>query len=339
MSAVRKAINGIIAPGDVHINAPLTNVAIAYFQNASVFIADKVFPNIPVQKQSDLFWKYIRADWNRGKYKIRAPVTESVGAGFGTERDTYYADVWALHNDISDQTRANADSVFSLDRDATNFLMMQGLISRELSFAAKFLVAGVWGNEATGVASAPGAGEFISWDDAGSTPIEDVRSAKRVIQSTTGFLPNILTLGAAVYDTLIDHPDIVDRIKYGGGPGAPAIINKAALAALFEVDQVLVSEAFTNTSDSDEVNEMVMGNDALLTYSPATASSLMPSAGYTFSWTGYLGASDQGVRVKKFRMEELAADRVEAEMAYEQKMVAPDLGYFFEDAITPPATS
>jgi hypothetical protein len=65
----------------------------------------------------------------------------------------------------------------------------------------------------------------------------------------------------------------------------------------------------------------------------------MPSAGYTFSWTGYLGASDQGVRVKKFRMEELAADRVEAEMAYEQKMVAPDLGYFFEDAITPPATS
>jgi hypothetical protein len=38
-------------------------------------------------------------------------------------------------------------------------------------------------------------------------------------------------------------------------------------------------------------------------------------------------------------MEELAADRVEAEMAYEQKMVAPDLGYFFEDAITPPATS
>lgn len=331
----RKAITGIIAPGDVHINGPLTNVAVAYYQSATVFIADKVFPNVPVTKQSDVFWKYIRGDWNRTKFKIRAPVTESVGAGFGTERDSYYADVWALHNDVSDQTRANSDSVFNLDRDATNFLMMNGLITREISFAAKFLISGVWGNEATGVASAPGVGEFIMWSDAGSTPIEDVRSAKRVIQSTTGFLPNKLTLGASVYDTLIDHPDIVDRIKYGGTPGSPAIINKSALAALFEVDEVLVSEAFTNTSSLGETNEMVMGNDALLTYSPASASTVLPSAGYTFSWNGYLGASDQGVRVSKFRMEPLKADRIEAEMAYEQKLIAADLGYFFNDAIAP----
>ena len=37
---------------DVHVNRPLTNISIAYTQDASTFVADKVFPNIPVAKQS-----------------------------------------------------------------------------------------------------------------------------------------------------------------------------------------------------------------------------------------------------------------------------------------------
>jgi len=51
------------------------------------------------------------------------------------------------------------------------------------------------------------------------------------------------------------------------------------------------------------------------------------------SWKGYLGASNDGMRVKRFRMEELASDRVEIEMAYSHKLVASDLGVFFNNCV------
>ena len=37
---------------DLHVNVPLTNVSVAYMQDKATFIADKVFPRVPVQKQS-----------------------------------------------------------------------------------------------------------------------------------------------------------------------------------------------------------------------------------------------------------------------------------------------
>lgn len=45
---------------DVHVDAPLANISIAY-RNAS-YIADQVFPVVPVQKKSDLFFKFTKAD-------------------------------------------------------------------------------------------------------------------------------------------------------------------------------------------------------------------------------------------------------------------------------------
>ena len=63
-------------PGDVHVDSPMTNISIAYLQAASLFVADRVFPNIPVQKQSDLYFKYDRGMFNRDQMpKPRASAT------------------------------------------------------------------------------------------------------------------------------------------------------------------------------------------------------------------------------------------------------------------------
>ena len=51
------------APGDVHVNGTLTNVSLAYMQNTAGFVADKVFPGVPVTKQSDIYWVWPRAAW------------------------------------------------------------------------------------------------------------------------------------------------------------------------------------------------------------------------------------------------------------------------------------
>ena len=41
---------------DVHVDAILTNISVAYMQDRDNFIADKVFPVIPVDKKSDKFF-------------------------------------------------------------------------------------------------------------------------------------------------------------------------------------------------------------------------------------------------------------------------------------------
>jgi hypothetical protein len=40
--------------------------------------------------------------------------------------------------------------------------------------------------------------------------------------------------------------------------------------------------------------------------------------------------------MKRFRMEQLASDRIEIEMAIDEKIVAPDLGMFINNAVAAP---
>lgn len=321
---------------DVHVNTPLTNISIAFMQSVNSFIADKVFPNVPVQKQSDRYYTYDRGMFNRLEMRQRAPGTETSGIGYKVDNTpSYYCDVWGVHHDVHDQIRANADSVIAPDRDATNLLSMQALLRKEVSWASSFFTTGIWTTDITGVASSPTGSQRLQWNDANSDPIKDISDGKRVVNESTGFEPNKLTMGRAVYDALKLHPDIVDRIKYGGqaasGSGNPARVNVQSLAALFEVEEILVMNAIRNTANEGQTNahSYIGGKNALLTYSPGSAGLQVPSAGYTFSWTGYLGASDRGARVSSFRMPHLKSDRVELEMSFQQKLIAADLGYFF----------
>ena len=66
----------MLTPSAVHIDQPLTNLTIAYLQNTTGFIADKVFPNVPVSKLTDKYYIYNREDFNRsGNVKPLAPRT------------------------------------------------------------------------------------------------------------------------------------------------------------------------------------------------------------------------------------------------------------------------
>lgn len=322
--------------GDVHVNRPLTNISIAYLQDARDFVADQVFPNIPVLKQSDAYWTYDRSFFNRDEMKIRAPGTESAGSGYEVDPDnTYYAPVRAYHHDIPDQVRANADDQINPDRDATNLITHKALIHRETQWASKYFVTSIWSLDRTGVSSSPTGDQFLQWNDALSTPIEDIRNARRNVKENTGFKPNTLVLGMAVIDALYDHPDIVDRIKYGQTPNGPADVSVADLQNLFKIPRIFVSEAIQNTAaeGATEANAFIMGKAALLCYSAPVPGLMTPTAGYTFSWTGFLGAAPQGMRIKRFRMDKLESDRVEIDMAFDQKLIAADLGEFFATAV------
>ena len=318
---------------DLHVNVPLTNVSVAYIQSSSTYIADKVFPRVPVDKQSNLYYKYSKSDWRRSDVKRRAPGTESAGSGWNYDSDSYFAHVYAIHKDIDDQVRSNADSNFNLDRDATEFVTNQLLLQRDIDWAAKYFTTGVWGTDKVGTT------DFVKWSDAGSDPISDVADAVVSFRQITGFKPNICVLGAKVMKALKQHPDIIDRIKYT----QKGIVSEDLIATLFDVDELYTAYATVATGpqipaarEQDAAATFDFITDAksvLLAYAPSGPSLMTPSAGYTFTWNGYLGGNSQGVKVKRFRQEQIASDRIEAEATYDMKVVCPDMGYFLSQAV------
>lgn len=316
----------------VHVDAILTNISVAYLQRAENFIADKVFPVVPVDKQSDKYFVYSKNDWLRDEARVRTDGTESVGSGYNITTDTYYADVYAIHKDIGDQTRANADAPINVDREAAEFVTHRLLTRREIQFVNDFMTTGKWSVDVTGVAASAGANQTIRWSDyTNSDPIEDIEAGKASILSTTGLEANTLVLGYDVFRRLKNHPDLVDRIKYTSSQ----TITEDMLARMFDIERVLVSKSVkaTNAEGATSAYSFTTGKTALLCHVAPNPGILTPSAGYTFSWTGVSQGMGLTIGTSSFRLESLRATRVEAELAFDNKVVASDLGYFWNTIV------
>jgi hypothetical protein len=230
----------------VHVDAILTNISVAYLQKQDNFIADKVFPVVPVDKKSDKYFVYTKNDWFRDEAQRRADATESAGSGYNLTTGTYSADVFAFHKDVGDQTVANADAPLNPLREATEFVTHRLLLRRELQFVSDFFTTGIWGDDVTGVSGAPSSGETKQWSDyTSSDPIDDIEAAKSEVLSNTGMEPNTLVLGYEVFRQLKNHPDLVDRIKYTSSQ----TITEDMLARMFDLDRVLVAKAVKATNN------------------------------------------------------------------------------------------
>ena len=308
----------------VHVDAILTNISVAYMQQAANFIAPHIFPIVPVDKKSDKYFTYTKNDWFRDEAQLRADGTESAGGGYNISTSSYSADVWAFHKDVGDQVRANADAPINPDREAAEFVTNRLLMKMETQFMSTYFTTSVWADDST---------PSSLWDDyTASDPINDIETAKQEILSNTGYEGNTLVLGYAVFKALKNHPDIVDRVKYTSSQ----TVTSDMLARMFEVDRVVVAKSVkaTNNEGGAEAYAFNAGKHALLVHSAKTPGLLQPSGGYVFSWTGVSQGLGATIGTSRFRMDSLKADRIEGEMGFDMKVVAADLGYFFNSAVS-----
>jgi hypothetical protein len=316
----------------VHVDAPLTDISVAYVQDLKQYVASQVFPVVPVDKASNKFFKYTKNDWFRDEAKPRGDSEESAGSGYGLTTDNYVASVYAFHKDISDFVRQNSDTPLDADRDATMFVTQRLMQRLEVQWAGDYFKTGVWGTDVTGVASSPSASQFIQWSDfTASDPRNDIDAGKEGILNVTGFVPNTLLLGYQVFRKLIRHPDVTDQFKYTSSES----ISEAMLAQFLGIDRVIVAKSVVASNKEGQTDSFAFnfGKSALLCYSNPKPGILQPSAGYVFAWTGVSDGLGQTLGISRIRMENLKSDRIEGQIAFADKVVSSDLGYFFATAV------
>lgn len=312
----------------VHVNRPLSVISTAYMNDQDAYVFDKVFPRLLVEHKSDLYFIYQKDSFFRDEAQVRAPGAESAGSGYGITTSNYTAEVYAIHNDVPDQIADNADQPLQPLADASIFCTQKLLLKQEVLWAASYFKSGVWGTDFT---------PTNLWsDESASSPVEDVRTGIATILGSTGYMPNTLTLGFQTYNALLNHPDIVDRIKYGASPASPAVVTPQAMAAVFGLDRVLVAKAIETTANEGNATQtysFILGKNALLTYSPDAPGLRRPSAGYSFYWRGISDGMGMPVKITDFYLPWLKATRVEGEVAMDLHLVGSDLGYMFNSVV------
>ena len=127
--------------------------------------------------------------------------------------------------------------------------------------------------------------DAAQWSHADSRPSVEVHAAKEAIRRNIAANPNVLVVGEAVHDQLVNNAHVIDRVKHVMAANAQDI-DEALLARYFGVDKYVVGRC-----RKGEVGafDPVWGKVAILAYCEATPLANMgsPSWGYTYRLAGY----------------------------------------------------
>ena len=277
-------------------NRYLTNMSMAFFANASNYVATSIFPICPVEFSTGYYYVYNKGDLARDNVRRKPKFGKVPPAQMGHTDQTYKCEVDHIIVGIDqigavNYQRANVPPSIDPKRAKNRFVVDQQLLHLDILFANHFFKTGVWNNEFTGIASGagvtPSGKQFIKFSDANSDPIQFFDTRKRQIVLDGRRTPNKLTLGYNTYLALKEHPDLLERVKYTGSTANPAKVNEKVLAELFGVDEVKVLYATYNAAEEGQEDDMQFicePDGALLSYTTPNPRVDEPSAGYIFTW-------------------------------------------------------
>ncbi len=300
-----------------HIDVPLTNLSVAYVPDG--FIAEKVFPAVPVQKISNKYFIYSKADWLRRDADVRAPGTRAARGGYAMSSSTYACVEYAIGFGVPDEISDNMDSPLSSLSDGTKWVTQQIYLQKESLVAAEVFGNSKW----TGSGSAT-----TAWENDTSVPITDVAGARSAISGSIGMEANTGVVGREVWRYLEQHPDIVERIKYTAGPGNPAIVTVNAVAALFGLDKSLVGGMIENPAAEGITESMsyIWGKHCWIGYVTRGPSLMVPSAGYLLTY--------KSRQIERFREDQEHQDVITGRESWDTVLVAPDAGYLLKSVVS-----
>ena len=343
MALTTGALQARIMKGDFKPHTALTNIGQAYFQNPSNYFARAIFPICKVDLSADIYHIFSKEDLLRDSWQ-RKPAYGQVQAAVVSEHtDTYVCHVDQMIMGLdqirqTDQKRRQGPALKDPRQQHTRTMAEQANIHQDKEFAKNFFRAGVWGNEWTGIdatSASETSKEFIKFSNDNSDPIKFINDRKLEMHEQTGRTPNKLAIGANVYNALINHPGILERVKYGGTTANPANVTRNVLSQLFGVEELVVlMSIFNKAPQGKEADMQFIGdpNALLLAYATATPNREEPSAGYIFQWD-MLGDGQLLPIFHRVFNDATHREELEGLMAFDMRKTADDLAMFCKDVV------
>jgi hypothetical protein len=254
-------------------------------------------------------------DSKRGQGARSKEVTHNISTGL-----TYFCEDHALKEFVADEDVDGAPAGVDPYVDATENVTEKLLVSREIETAALLTSTSVITQNTTLSGTS-------QWSDPNSNPVAAIRGAKKTVRDSIMVDPNTLMISKNVFDKLVDHPAIVERVKYS----QLGILTADLLARFFDVDRVIIGAAKKNTSVEGQADSMsdIWGNDALLAYINPRLGKKTVTLGVTYQWkqrtTERLNGTDERDRRGQFV-------RV-GDHYYDEQLIAAGAAYLFKDAV------
>jgi len=293
------------------VNQLLSNVSVQY--KNSEYIWDKVFPQVPVMKDTDLYRVYDR--------NFRIPETKRAAKGvarefqFEVSTASYALEQHALKEYVGVDEEENYDQG-SLQVDTTENLTDAIYRRIEDTVAALFTTTN-WSLNVSLAATAAWSLNTIASD-----PVPVVDTAASTIIANSGKTPTFMVLPRNGFIAVKNHVSVLDRVKYTSSE-----LSESMIAGLFSVSELLVPTAVKDTAVEGVAPSIsnFFGNMAFLGWKPGSAGLKTPSCGYTFI--------KSTPRVRSWFDNERNATAIEVEVKFQPKVVASLTGYLINGTV------
>ncbi len=323
---------------EIHIDVALTNLSVAYTNED--YVADKVFPVVPVEKRSDRYFLYSKDAFLRssgtdkqGKPgSVRRPGTRSTEIMFDVSTNPFYCEQLARNYALTDAEMRLADAPLQPSIDATLALTEMITLDNEVAVASKAMKRTHYATSnraqlVTGTTSwaqnSQTSGSYTSFPISSDIPKAKKAVISSLVRSATHML---LNYNAAV--TLSQNWEYLDKIKYVSREGLTASGLAPVIGGL-SIVEARTQRATTPENTTPVATGFVWADDqgqdaALVYYKPSAAPSLkMVALGLTFD------APDdslyaRGILVKRWREEWIDAERIEVRTTRDWRFVATD---------------
>ena len=255
---------------------------------------------------------------------VRAPGTGYSRGAWEFENANYTCLERGVESAIDDRSRAIYSYSFDIAKVAAARARAAVLRNLEID------IAGALFNTTTWTGSALTTAVSTEWSTAASaTPVADVLAAKQSVRASSGIEANTVVMSQKVYENCISTAQVVDRIKYAGFDD-PKSIGPNALAALFQVDRVLVAGGASIKLTSNKGATTALGDIwddeyVMVCRTEQGADLQQPCVGRLFVFEG------SGATVEEYRDETIRSQIIRVRMDYHAKVLRAECGHLLSN--------
>lgn len=305
-------------PGDVHVNVPLTNFALQFRNRA--FVAEEVFPVVPVVHESDVYYTFSREEL-RDVDTLRAAGTLAKEVEWVPSTASYQAEEYALRHLLPDRIVNNADAPVRPQQNTTSKLMKWIMLGQEKRIQA---IAQNTANAVATVAVAP------KWDGTSPTIEKDIDTAKDSVRNNAGVEPNAILLPENVKDVVKRDSTLRDLIRYVINLGAgnrDLLMNGELPPVMFNL-AIIIAGATEDTSKVGASSSIAkIWNDSVPVFYREQAVSLD-----AISW-GYI-MRVRTAMIKSYRDEHRDGEYIQGSMIQAEELVTSNAANLLTDVLS-----